>query len=117
MKYVTTLYPHEVLVVEQDDEGRATRTVSAIPEKVSNADADRYEQLGADHGVYVVVTDADELEDAAPPAGAQLNPTPDLSEGVGSVHGTGDPVVNDANGVVTDDPKAADKGATTRKKG
>lgn len=97
MKYVTTVEPHRRLVVEQDDDGNPTRTVSNVPLEVSNTDADRFVKLGEASGVQLAVTDSPTAED---PGDAYAQPTPDLSAGVGAVTGGGAPVENTEAGVV-----------------
>jgi len=87
MKFVRTAVPYRALVAERDDDGAPTRTISNVPLEVSDADAARYEKLGDEVGVAVVVSDT---KSEQTPDGVQ--PTPDLSEGVAVVQGTGDAV-------------------------
>lgn len=99
MKYLTTVEPHRRLVVESDDDGNPTRTVSNVPLEVSNGDAEKYQKLGDDTGVQLAVTDSPTPDDGD--AARVTQPTPDLSEGHGAVTGGGDPVENDESGVIT----------------
>ena len=88
MKFVRTAVPYRALVAERDDDGAPTRTISNVPLEVSDADAARYEKLGDEVGVAVVVSDT--KSEQPTPDGVQ--PTPDLAEGVAVVQGTGEAV-------------------------
>jgi hypothetical protein len=110
MKFVTTQVPYRAVAVETDDEGNPTRTVSNVPLKVSDADAEKYVKLGDELGVAIVVSDTDDAADL--PAGTQ--PTPDLSAGVAAIHGTGEPVTTE---IATGEDPPADQTTTTKKKG
>jgi len=108
MKFVTTQDPYRRVAVDTDDEGNPTRTVSNVPLKVSDADAEKYVKLGDELGVPIVVSDAEaDVPDAA-------QPTPDLSAGVAAIHGTGEPVTTE---IATGEDPPADQTTTTKKKG
>jgi hypothetical protein len=108
MKFVTTQVPYRAVAVETDDEGNPTRTVSNVPLKVSDADAEKYVKLGDELGVAIIVSDAE----TDVPEGTQ--PTPDLSAGVAAIHGTGEPVTTE---IATGEDPPADQTTTTKKKG
>lgn len=91
MKFVSTAVPYRAVVVERDEDGAPTRTVSNVPLKVSDADAASYVKLGDELGVQIVETDADEDT----PVTTVTQVTPDLSAGAGALTGQGDPVTND----------------------
>lgn len=114
MKYVTTVEPHRRLVVESDDDGNPTRTVSNVPLEVSNSDAEKYTKLGDETGVLVAVSDSPNQD---PDTGSDpvAQPTPDLSAGVGAVTGGGAPVENTEAGVVVPDVPATRTRKTTSK--
>src|SRR3954451_1343662 len=113
MKYLTTTEAHRRLVVETDDDGNPTRTVSSVPLEVSNSDAEKFAKVAYEAGVPVIVSDSptDETDDGDPVA----QPTPDLSAGVGAITGGGPPVENDESGVVTADEPTRTRRTTSKK--
>lgn len=104
MKFVRTARSYRSLTVDVDGE---TETVDSEPRKVSNELADKLEKAGDEHGVTVLVFDADTEEGTAEAfegvqhRAARSGVAPDLSAGIAVITGTGDPVTSR---VMSDEP-------------
>jgi hypothetical protein len=109
MKYVRTARSYQALNAEGE-------TVTGTPVKVSNEKADELVKLGAEHGVEVLVFDADNERDAAfegvQHRGAQSGVAPDLAAGVAAITGTGDPVESPCVTPDGDEPEQAGQDAS-----